>query len=101
MATGALCHGKAKSQVRAAPRKNTDNLRPEDPEPRLEHKQYYTRYLADTSVTVGAASIGGRDSVKSPPSVESRRKPVINFTKGTAMSRCDFADRWLLAAPLT
>jgi hypothetical protein len=68
-------------------------------EPRPKDEQYYTRCLADRSVAAGAFSIGGRDSAQSPPNFESRRKPVFNFMKGTAMSRCDFADQLLLPAP--
>jgi hypothetical protein len=89
------------------PRKNTDvlsatfNVRPVDPKPRHEDEQCYTRYLADTSVAVGAISIGGRDSVQSPPNLENRRKPVFNFMKGAAMSYYDFLHRLLLAARLT
>jgi hypothetical protein len=88
------------------PRKNTGvpsatfNVRPIAPEPHHE-EQSYTRYLADTSVAGGAISIGGRDSVQSPLSFESRRKPVFNFMKDAAMSYCDFAHLSLLAARLT
>jgi hypothetical protein len=76
------------------------DVRPVDPKPRHE-EQYYTRYLADTSVAVDAFSIGGRDSVQSPPSLESRRKPVFNFMKGAAMSCRDFVHRLLRAGSLS
>jgi hypothetical protein len=39
--------------------------------------------------------------VSSQPDIEDRRKAAFDFMRGFAMSGCDFADRLLLATPLT